>query len=258
MVQNQRAIENAEIYTYGDWTSQSLDPDLFRLDAVDAVWGKISWNEEFTVDKGDGSGYVRVDILRASDDVVLEADFAYNANGIDLSTYSSIGSETIKVRVKLYGLNDPTPRVSKLLIRSKYGGDYGMLNSNGLMTFLERPVKSTPTRTAISAFDIGTGGSEPGGALKTVSESDTALFTQVFGANLNAESTFTEDTTNHTLKIRGEVGTGDANGSALNEAGLKNTDAVPLCSHEVWTPAISKNNSTTVSLIWTFQVENKI
>jgi hypothetical protein len=246
MVINIRVVENASLYTYGEWVSPTLQTSLFLLPASLDDWGMLTWDEQYTVEKGDGDGYVRVDILKASDNSILVENLYWLSAGTDLSNYPLVVDNDIKVRVKIYGMSNPTPRVSKLLIRSKYGGDYSMLTKKGLMTFLERAVKTTPTRTKIATFDVGTGTTAP-----TVN--DTALTTSVLNTALNAESTITEDEGNGLIKVRGALGTGDANGNDLTESGFKNAD---LCSHEVWTPAISKTNAITVNFIWNIQAEN--
>lgn len=242
---NQRAVENAELYTYGEWISPTLDPSIFLLPADEDNWGLLTWTEQFTTITGDGLGHVRIDILDSSSNV-LEEDFFFQENGIDLNSYSTISDNQIKIRVKLYGLNEPLPIVSMIHLRAKNGGNYSMFTKEGIMTFIERAVKTSPTRTLIDTFATGTGTTTP-----TIN--DASLTTSVFSDSLDSETTYTEDATNLTMKIRGTLDTAEANGNSLTEAGLLN-DA--LCSHEVWTPAISKDGSTTLTFIWTILGEN--
>ena len=139
MVINTRIVENANLYTYGEWISPVLDSSLFLTPFTTDHWRFLSWDESFSVEKGTGDGYVRIDILDASDDSILISDLYWLADGTDFDLLSSPDpvspGQNIKVKVKIYGLNNPTPIVKKIMVRDAYGGFSQMITDIGLMTF---------------------------------------------------------------------------------------------------------------------------
>jgi hypothetical protein len=103
------------ITVIGTWTSQTLINSLFNFPVgnYDWSWGTLSWDEEVGEDS-----YVRVDILKASDDSVLVSDISRKPGGVDLSVYSAIGTNNIKIKFKLYSKGNKCV-VSNIKLKTK-------------------------------------------------------------------------------------------------------------------------------------------
>jgi len=108
-------ISKTAVWQYGHWISPTLYNNLGKFSGG-SDWGVLSWTQTFP---GDTKGYVKVDILKASDDSVLVSDLNWEEEGIDLSQYSAISStEDIKLKFKLWKKTE-SPIITKIGIRFK-------------------------------------------------------------------------------------------------------------------------------------------
>lgn len=106
------------VWSSGDWTTETADNSLIRFAGTTSTkWGLLTWSEENTNDET--KAYVRVDILKASDNSILASNLQRSTvhGGIDLADYPDIGTNNIKVKFKLYG-KELSPVVSNVLLRT--------------------------------------------------------------------------------------------------------------------------------------------
>jgi len=98
-----------------EWTSETLTNSLIGLPSTyDGYWGVLTWDQELPDENAD----VKVDILKASDDSVLVSDLSWTESGIDLSIYDNVKNEDIKLRFKLFKL-DNSPIVKNIQLKAK-------------------------------------------------------------------------------------------------------------------------------------------
>jgi len=245
---NIKTVENAYLYTYGAWTSQTLTNSLSGfVSGVSTEWGYLSWTEENT-----GTGYtgeVRIDVLNASDDSVLIADIAKNSDGsaTDISTYAS--TNNIKIRVKLYGIDYPTPKVSNIWIKYKNWIGTQIVTINGKNVLLNRSYLSSPTVSEINRAVIGEN------QTSTITESSSNLDDPV-SSDL-AFNSVTFDTTNLCFTAEtylDETDTQVANGTVMNAIGFKNTDTTPIFCAGVRFTDITKDSLYRYYIRTTFKI----
>lgn len=83
------------------------------VSGTNSDWGILKWDEIV-----EGDNYVRVDILKDSDNTLLAEDLKWKVDGIDLITYPNVASNNIKLRFKLFIL-DKTPIIRNVQLRHK-------------------------------------------------------------------------------------------------------------------------------------------
>lgn len=154
---NIREITDAYLYSLGTWTSQLLYNSKAGMPTgVTTEWGYLVWDEENT-----GTGYtgeVRIDILDANDVLLIE-NIVKNSDGTPTSMYSSVAAlSDIKIKVKLYALDLPTPKVSNIRINF-----YNNTTANQVFTdtgknlMLNRVSLEPPTVSNVQYAAIGNG-----------------------------------------------------------------------------------------------------
>ena len=100
------------------------------------------------------------------------------------------------------------------------------------------------TQTVINRFRSGTGTDTP-------VVGDTTLQTSVFGPTAFSSGYPTFDTVANRTTARGVVGSGDANGNTLTEAGEFNLDASPIMLSRMVHTGVSKTSA--VIVLYTFR-----
>lgn len=114
MAKLSRVIKSV-VWQTGYWISPVLKSSLFKFTTGSTEWGTLSWTQTFP---GDEKGYIKVDVLNASDDSVLVGDLVYQDIGHDLSQYSLPPSINLKIKVKFWKKTE-SPIVTKIGIRTK-------------------------------------------------------------------------------------------------------------------------------------------
>ena len=246
---NTRTIEDASIYAYGSWTSPTLTNSNAGLPTdVTTEWGFLHWVEEYV---SDGDGLVRIDILDADNsDAVLVENIIKNSDGspTDLSS-TPAATSNIKIKVKIYGLSDPTPKVSNIWI--KYNNWIGnqVVTNDGKNQLLNRASLSSPTMNEINASKIG--------VLQTTefTENSTALTSAVSSALAYNDVEF--DTDNATIKVEVLLNETDAevsNGEIMNAISFENDDTDPAFCGAARFVDITKSASYKYYLRGTFKI----
>lgn len=97
------------IKSYGEWVSETATNSLGGFASGSEDWGVLSWEQSLP----DSDAEVKVDILKASDDSLLVSDLTWLSGGIHLENYSSVGTNDIKLRFKLWWV-EKSPEVSNV------------------------------------------------------------------------------------------------------------------------------------------------
>ena len=121
-----------------------------------------------------------------------------------------------------------------------------VITNKGKQIILDRVYNNSPTRSAPSQFKVGTGTTTP-----NITDTDLETPVNIDGDNFkNFETGFPLiDNTALTAEIRCVLLVTDANGNSVAEFGLVNSDgSILLFSRAVFT-AITKNNTTEITLI---------
>lgn len=215
---NIQPIVDAGMYTLGTWTSPVLYNSTGNFPAdVGGEWGYLSWTEANT---GDGcTGYVRIDILDSSDNVLI-ADIAKNVDGTpsDLTSYSIITSD-IKIKVKIYGLDFPTPEVSNLWLNFKNWNTVNVITNTGKNVLLNRTFLAAPTVSNISKMAYGNS------QTTNFNEDSTAIANEIEPYAIPDSVTF--DSTRNTVTMMSEIKqfvSTIPNGTIFNALGIQTTD----------------------------------
>jgi len=215
---NIQPVENAETYTLGTWTSPLMINSTAGFPSgVSSEWGYLSWIEENT---GTGyTGYVRIDILDSSDNVLI-ADIAKNTNGSPTYLYStSVAFTDIKIKVKLYGGDSPTPKVSGLWLNYNNWNNEQVVTLNGKNISLNRSLIASPTMTNLSKLRFGNG------QVSAFDESSTDLTNGL--STWTVPDTITYDTDNSRVILQYTINVGEVymtNGTTFGAIGISNTD----------------------------------
>ena len=121
-----------------------------------------------------------------------------------------------------------------------------IITEDGKKIILDRSFNSSPTRTAISQFKVGTGTTTP-----TVLDTDLETPVSIDGDNFKNVVTGypTLDLTNFQVTTRALLLSTDGNGNNLTEWGLVNTDGTPLMFSRAVFTSIAKSNLIEVAFI---------
>jgi hypothetical protein len=220
---NTREVTDAYLYSLGTWTSQILYNSRAGMPTgVTSEWGYLAWDEQYV-----GSGYtgeIRIDILDIDDNVLI-ADIVKNIDGTPTTLYSSVVAlEDIKIRVKLYALDDPTPKVSNIRINFYNNTTANQVITNtGKNLIFNRTSLDSPTVTGIQYATIGNNQS-------TQLSDDTASLTNEESSDLTFRTiVYNASDRSYTATIYvNSVSTMITNGTTVNSIAFKNGDATKL------------------------------
>lgn len=218
---NIQQVTNSEIYTLGTWTSQILLNSEARFPTgTTSEWGYLSWDETYT-----GTGYtgqVRIDILDSSGNLLL-GDITKNLDGspTDLST-TVVANSNIKIKVKLYGLDYPTPIVSNIKLNYKNWKTENITTNAGKNVLLYRSFTSPPTVSEIAKIRFGN-------AQTTAFNETSTDFTNPLSTWVNVDSVSYDEENNYVI-LQFEINNGETylpNNTILNAIGFGTNDASP-------------------------------
>ena len=108
-----------KIYVVETWTTDSILNSLLKFPSGSSVWGKLSY-----IEISEGENYIDVNILKDSDNSVLISGLRgvstglRNEKAIDLSQYSIVGSNDIKIRFNFNMINK-TPILREISLSPK-------------------------------------------------------------------------------------------------------------------------------------------
>lgn len=234
MTINIQPITNAEIYVYGSWTSQILYNSTAGFPTgTTSEWGYLAWDESNT---GTGyTGHIRIDIIDADTGLILLGDIAQNTD-LSSTDITSLSTADIQIKVKMYGLDYPTPILNNLRVKFKNWNQEQVVTHTGKNVLLNRAL-STTTTTPIHDFRIGSG------QITALTESSTDITNAVSAAfpitgdpTVNSLVTYIED--EEIVEITFGINNGDIiipNWTVMDSIGFRNDDATQLfvggCRH---------------------------
>ena len=224
---NIQTITDAYNYVFGSWTSQTLTNSVAGFPTgTTTEWGYLAWEESNT---GTGyTGYVRIDILDSTTGEVLLGDLTQNTDGTP-TDISSLGTSDIKILVKLYGLDYPTPIVSNIRIKHKNWNSEQVITNAAKNVLLNRALETTTTNPVYD-FIIGNG------QTTALTESSTGLTNNVSSAyeingNVTVSSSILHNEDENLIEVSFVINNSDViipNGTTINSIGFRNNDTTPI------------------------------
>jgi hypothetical protein len=221
---NIQTITDAYLYTYGSWTSQTLTNSAAGFLSATNEWGYLIWDEE---NIGTGyTGQVRLDVLNATDNSVLVGDIIKNTDGTpsDISSYAL--THNIKIRVRLYGADWPTPAVKNIRVKHKNWNSEQVIFNDGKNLLLNR-LLTTPTSSAMHAMVIGNGETSPLTETNTGITNPVCTPVELSSILVTVEYNETEKMVYVVLSLS-NADVVVPNGTVMNSIAFKNDDTTPI------------------------------
>jgi len=121
-----------------------------------------------------------------------------------------------------------------------------IITTDGKKIILDRTFNSSPTRTAVSQFKVGTGTTTP-----AITDTDLVTAVDIDGDNFKdfVSGYPTQDFTALSNTTRCFLNSLEANGNNLTEFGIVNSDGTPLLFSRTVFTTISKSTSNEVTFV---------